>query len=593
LAAAALLVVSAQQPRLSSFDARVNPIVAGMTLDEKVGQMTQVDVHGLTSDADVVKYFLGSILHGGSSDTPTNSRTEWTEFYTRLQAEALKTPTRIPLLYGVDAIHGHNNVVGAVVFPHNIGLGATRNEALVEEVGRITAREILATGIHWTFAPCVAVPRDERWGRTYEGFSEDPELVTRLGAAAVRGLQGASLSASTSVLACAKHYAGDGGTAWGTGIAGRLDQGDTRVDEATLRKIHLPGYPAAIKAGVGSVMVSYNRWNGEKLSASRRLMTDVLKGELGFEGFLVSDWDAIAQLPGGMRTAIGASINAGMDMAMLSKGHIEFIDHLKSLVKDGTVPMARIDDAVKRILRVKAAMGLLEPGWKPAPDPALVKAFGSKAHREVARRAVRESAVLLTSRNAVLPARPAGRKIFVAGRAADDVGQQCGGWTISWQGDTGPITPGTSIVAGISQVASDAASVTYSPTGDGAAGHDLAIVVVGEKPYAEMQGDRADLLLTAEDVALVTRVKSAGVPTAVVILSGRPLIISGIVEVADAIVAAWLPGTEGAGVADVVFGKYPFTGKLSFTWPRSMAQIPINVGDAPYDPLFPFGHGLK
>jgi beta-glucosidase len=598
MAAAALLVTAAQEPRLSSHDARVNAIVAGMTLDEKVGQMMQVDLDGLQSDADVATYFLGSILQGGSTETPTNSRAEWADNYQRMQAQALKTRLRLPILYGVDAVHGHNNVVGAVVFPHNIGLGATRDERLVEEIGAITAREMLATGMHWTFAPCVAVPRDERWGRTYEGFSEDPALVATLGAALVRGLQGSSLSAGTSVLACAKHYLGDGGTSMGTGLRGEggqrmLDQGDTRMDEATLRKIHMPGYPATIKAGVGSVMVTYSAWNGEKVSGHKKLITDVLKNELGFEGLVISDYDAIQQLPGGLRTAIATSINAGMDMAMVSKNHVPFIAQLKSLVEDKTIPMARIDDAVRRILRVKAAMGLLEPGWKATVEPGLVKAFGSRAHREVARRAVRESVVLLTNKNGVLPARAAGRKVVVVGKAADDVGQQCGGWTISWQGDTGPITPGTSIVAGISQVASDAATVTYSATGAAAAGHDLAVVVVGETPYAEMRGDRADLSLSADDVALVRRVKDTGVPTVVVILSGRPLIVEGILNVADAIVAAWLPGTEGAGVADVLFGKAPFTGTLPFTWPRSMAQIPINAGDAQYDPLFPLGHGLK
>ena len=592
----AMLATSAQQPAFSSFDATVNPILAKMTVDEKIGQMMQVDLDGLKSDADVATYFLGSILQGGSTDTPTNSRAEFADNYERMQAQALKTRLRIPIVYGVDAVHGHNNVVGAVVFPHNVGLGATRDEKLVEEIGRITAREMLATGMHWTFAPCVAVPRDERWGRTYEGFSEDPAIVTTLGVAAVRGLQGASLSAKTSVLACAKHYLGDGGTSPGTGLRGDtgeklLDQGDTRVDEATLRKIHLAGYPPAIKAGVGTVMVTYSSWNGEKVSGHKKLMTDVLKTELGFEGFIVSDYDAIAQLPGGLRTAIASSINAGMDMAMVSKGHIEFIGHLKALVQDGTIPMARIDDAVRRILRVKAAMGLLEPNWQVSIAKEDVAAFGSKAHREVARRAVRQSAVLLTNKGGVLPARSAGRKIVVVGKAADDIGQQCGGWTITWQGDTGATTRGTSILFGIQQVAGDA-DVTYSANGANTAGKDLAIVVVGEKPYAEMRGDRLDLSLSPEDVALVKRVKDSGVPTAVVLLSGRPLVIEGILNVADAIVAAWLPGTEGAGVADVLFGKFPFTGKLSVSWPRSTAQVPINVGDAKYDPLFPLGHGL-
>jgi beta-glucosidase len=588
----------AARTKLSAHNAEAKALLATMTLEEKVGQMTQAEQEKLTDVKDIQTYFLGSLLSGGSSDPKAgNSLQAWTDMYDGYQKQALQTRLKIPLLYGVDAVHGHNNVLGAVVFPHNIGLGATRDPKLVEEIERITADEVRATGIQWAFAPCVAVARDERWGRTYESFSEDPALAAELGAAAVRGLQGGDLKDPRRVLACAKHYVGDGGTAWNSSPhlaaqGARLDQGDTRLTEAELRRIHLAGYPAAIAAGVGSIMPSYNSWNGEKASGSKRLLTDILKTELGFEGFLISDYNALDQLPGDRRAQVKKSINAGMDMVMVPEKYKEFYAALKDLAEKGEVPMSRIDDAVLRILRVKFGLGLMDAGRSPLADRSLQAQFGSPAHRAVARRAVRQSLVLLKNDKKTLPLSKTSKRIVVAGKNADDIGNQCGGWTIDWQGKSGPIVPGGTTILAALKAAAKGGEVTFSKDGSGAAGADVGVVVVGEKPYAEFLGDREDLALDKEDLAAIANVKKAGIPVVVVVLSGRPLILGEALAQADALVAAWLPGTEGQGVADVLFGDYRPTGKLSFTWPRSMAQIPINVGDAAYDPQFSYGFGL-
>jgi beta-glucosidase len=592
---------AAPAKRFSAYDGQVAPILAKMTLAEKVGQMTQPDQQYIKDLSDVETMAFGSVLSGGDSDPKTNSFEDWRDMYERFQSRTAKSRLKIPILYGVDAVHGHNNVIGAVVFPHNVALGATRDAKLVEEIARITAKEVRATGINWAFSPCVTVPQDERWGRTYEGFSEDPKLVAELGAAAVRGMQGADLKDPLRVLACAKHYVGDGGTTWGTGTAkwevpGKpfgVDQGDTRLTEAELRRIHLPGYPAAIEAGVGSIMPSYSSWNGVKCSGSKRLLTEILKGELGFEGFLISDYNALDQLGGDFRSNIKTSINAGMDMVMVPEKYKEFYGDLKDLAEKGEVPMTRIDDAVTRILRVKAAMGLLdETPRSPLADRGLEKSFGSPEHREVARRAVRESLVLLKNDKKTLPLAKTAARIHVAGKNADDIGNQMGGWSITWQGKSGATTTGgTTILTAIKSAASKATSVTFSKDGTGAAGATVGVVVVGETPYAEMRGDREDLGLDKEDKEAIANVKKAGIPVVVVLLSGRPMIITDVLPEADAFVAAWLPGTEGQGVADVLFGDYKPTGKLAHTWPRSMAQIPINLGDGK-DPLFAFGYGL-
>jgi beta-glucosidase len=550
-----------------------------MTLDEKVGQMTQAERGALRSESDIRGYFLGSVLSGGGSAPPDKTAPGWAEMYDRYQSIALQTRLRIPLIYGVDAVHGHNNVVGSVIFPHNIALGAARNASLVERVARATAEEVAATGIDWTFSPCIAVARDERWGRTYESFGETPEIVSEMGAAAVRGYQ------AGGILACPKHYLGDGGT------SGGRDQGDVQSDEAALRAIHLPGYRSAIAAGAGSVMASFSSWNGQKMHGNRYLLTDVLKAELGFSGFVVSDWAGIDQLPGDYTSDVETAINAGVDMVMVPERYPEFVATLKSLVQSGRVPLSRVDDAVRRILQRKAALGLWEA---PNADRSLLPQVGSDAHRQVARDAVRQSLVLLKNDGRVLPLSKMTRRIHVAGRNADDLGNQCGGWTITWQGSSGSITSGgTTILQAIRTGVLGGASVTYAVDGSGAAGADVGVVVIGETPYAEGVGDRSDLALSAADVAAVQAVKRAGVPVVVVLVSGRPMILDAILREADAIVAAWLPGTEGAGVADVLFGDHAPTGKLPHSWPRAMSQVPINWGDASYDPLFPYGYGLS
>jgi beta-glucosidase len=587
---------AAQETLVVSHEAVARELLAKMTVDEKIGQMIQADTSGIKDPQDVQTYHLGSILCGGGSDPPAgNSLENWTEFYESLQQRAVSTRLKIPVLFGIDAVHGHSNVLGAVIFPHNIGLGCTRNPELMQEIGRITALEMRATGIQWTFAPCVTVPRDERWGRTYEGFSEDPTLVAELGVASLKGLQGSEVSDPESVLACAKHFAGDGGTVPGTGKNGwGWDQGDSPMDEATFRRVHLSTYPPTIAAGALTIMPSYSSWNGLKCSANKYLLTDVLKGEFGFEGFLISDWEAIKQVHPDFKTAIGMSINAGMDMAMEPTAYREFYGHLQELVQEGTVPMSRIDDAVMRILKVKSAMGMLDENYDFRANRELQKVFGSDEHRQVARQAVRESLVVLKNDNATLPLSKSLAKVHVAGVAADDIGIQCGGWTIDWQGKPGEVTSGgTTILEAIKATVGPDTVVTFSADGSGAEDADAAIVVVGEQPYAEYEGDSKDLELSAESKATLASVKATGVPTVAVLLSGRPMIINSMLEDSDAFVAAWLPGTEGMGVTDILFGDFSSTGKLSFTWPQSVEQLPINHKDGKPDPLFPFGYGLE
>ena len=584
LGVAASSAAAPANPSLMAYDARARSLVRRMTLAEKVGQMTQADHQFIRDPADVERFFLGSVLNGGSSDPAAgNTLAAWRDMYEMYQGHALRTRLRIPLIYGIDAVHGNNNVLGAVVFPHNIGLGATRDPRLVRRVAEITAEETRAVGVNWAFAPCVCVPRDPRWGRTYEGFSEDPEIVSLLGAAAVRGLQGGSLRGPLSVAASAKHFVGDGGTAPGTGVDQGLDQGDTRVDPATLRRIHLAPYRAAIAAGAATIMPSYSSWNGIKVSGDRYLLTEVLKGELGFDGFLISDYRAVNQLHPDYKTAISMSINAGMDMVMVPQDYPRFIALLTELVNEGRIPLARIDDAVTRILRVKLAMGLMEPGYDFRADRALERTFGSAEHRAVARQAVRESMVLLKNANRALPLSRSARRIHVAGKNADDIGSQSGGWTIDWQGRPGDVTTGgTTVLAAIRRAAGPSTEVTYSPDASGAAGADAVVVVIGETPYAEMKGDRADLALDEADRAAVAAARASGAPVVTVLISGRPMILDRVLGESDALVAAWLPGTEGDGVADVLFGGHAPTGRLPYTWPRSMRG----------EPLFPLGFGL-
>lgn len=570
-------------PKDKSIDERVDELVSQMTLEEKVGQMTQAERGALKNISDIKTYFLGSLLSGGGSSPASNTPSAWADMYDGYQTVALQTRLKIPLIYGIDAVHGHNNVKGAVIFPHNIGLGCSRNPVLVQQAMSIVAKEVSGTGIDWTFAPCIAVPRDERWGRTYEGFGETPELQAMMAPAAVKGFQGNLSGGATEILACTKHFVGDGGTTGGD------DQGNTQLTEAELRAIHLPGYIEAVKQGVGSVMASYSSWNGVKMHAHTYLLTDVLKGELGFKGFVVSDWAAIDQLQGDYSSDIEFSINAGIDMVMVPVNYEYFINELKKLVTAGRIPMSRIDDAVKRILRVKMQMGLFE---KPLTDRSLTPSIGSVEHRAVARECVRQSLVLLKNADSTLPLKKTLSRIHVAGKNADNIGNQCGGWTITWQGASGNITTGTTIFDAIKQTVSPYTTVTYSQDGSGATGADVGIVVVGETPYAEGAGDNNSLTLSQSDLSAISTMKAAGIPVVVILISGRPMIINTALADADAFVAAWLPGTEGRGVTDVLFGDYNFSGKLSHSWPRSIQQVPVNFGDATYDPLFPYGYGL-
>ncbi|GAA2875496.1 beta-glucosidase [Actinoplanes cyaneus] len=553
---------------------RVTDLLGRMTPDDKTGQLVQGE-RATAGPADVTSLRLGSVLSGGGSAPTPNTPAAWADMYDSYQRAALATPLKIPMLYGIDAVHGNNNVAGATIFPHNVGLGATRDPALVQRVGQITAQEVTAAGQDWTFAPCVCVARDDRWGRTYESFGETPELVSSM-TTIVTGLQ------DEGVLATAKHYLGDGGTTNG------VDQGDTQLTEAQLRAIHLPPFRAAVERGAGSIMISFNSVGGQKMTANRHLIIDVLKGELGFTGFTVSDWAAVDQLdgrPGFTAAEVADAVNAGLDMLMVPEDVSRFVGYLRAGVQSGQIPMSRVDDANRRILTKKFELGLFE---HPYADRSGIAQIGSAEHRAVARQAVRESQVLLKN-DGILPLAPSA-KIFVAGKSADDLGNQSGGWTMSWQGASGATISGTSILAGLRAAAS---SVTYSRDGSGIDGsYTAAIAVVGETPYAEGKGDRSTLPgLDADDRAVLSRLRAAGVPVITVLVSGRPLDVAADLPGWNALLAAWLPGSEGAGVADVLLGAYAPTGKLPVTWPQSAGQEPINDGDGK-TPLFPYGHGL-
>jgi beta-glucosidase len=565
--------------------ARVAALVGRMTLEEKIGQMTQVDREFLASESDIARYGLGSILSGGGSKPATNTPAGWADMVDGFQRAALSSRLGIPILYGVDAVHGHGNLRGATIFPHNIGLGATRDPQLVEEVARATAEEVAGTGVRWSFGPSVAVARDEHWGRTYESFGEVPEIAEAF-STYVTGLQGSTLGAApASVLATAKHWIADGGT------IGGLDRGDARMSEAELRAIHLPPFLAAMRAGVGSIMVAHSSVGGVPMHAHRHLVTDVLKGELGFGGLVVSDWAGTGDVPGDFPEAVRSLVNSGIDMVMLPADYAPFISTLRDEVNAGRVPLSRIDDAVTRILTKKFELGLFE---RPFADRSFTGGVGSAAHRALARRAVRASLVLLKNDGAILPLAKSTPRIFVAGKSADDIGNQAGGWTIDWQGRSGDIIPGTTILQAIRHTAAPGTTVSYSSDASGIdRSYDVAIVVVGERPYAEWFGDRTDSLgLDAEDLETLAAVKRSGVPAVVILVSGRPLIVTEQLPDWRAFIAAWLPGSEGQGVADVLFGDSVPTGKLPMSWPRSASQIPINVGDPSYDPLFPYGFGL-
>jgi beta-glucosidase len=562
-----------------------------MTLDEKIGQMTQANKNALTTPVDIRTYFLGSLLSGGG-EGPSGaggSAAQWADMYDNFQGYALQTRLRIPILYGVDAVHGHNNVYGAVIFPHHIGMGATRDAALVQQADQVTRDEVLGTGIDWVFAPCVCVPRDDRWGRSYEGYGEDPALVSAMGVASIHGFQGSGLD-PTTVMATAKHYIADGGTRFGTGDSGYLiDQGDAQISETELRAVHLPPYQAAVQNGVGSVMVSYSSWNGAKDHGNQYLITTVLKGELGFQGIVVSDWAGIDQLPGDYASDVRTAINAGIDMVMVPSNYKTFISTLRSEVNTGNIPMSRIDDAVTRILTAKFALGLFS---QPFTDRSFTAQVGSAAHRAVARQAVRESLVLLKN-DGVLPLSKTGSyKLVVGGSHLDNLGYQLGGWSITWQGSSGNTTTGTTLLQAIQ--ASVGPGVTIQNVGTrtkGSYSGDIGIVAIGETPYAEGQGDSSSLAVNGANAAQVTDICSRVTKCIVILFSGRPLIINTQLNQANAFVAAWLPGTEGRGITDVLFGDYGFSGKLPVTWPNAVTQEPINNGDGQTG-LFPFGYGI-
>ncbi len=562
-----------------------------MTLDEKIGQMTQVEKNALTAPSDIATYTLGSLLSGGGEGPSGAGGTaaQWADMYDNFQVYASRTRLQIPLIYGVDAVHGHNNVYGAVIFPHHIGMGATRDTALVQQSDQVTRDEVLGTGIDWVFAPCVCVPRDDRWGRTYEGYGEDPTLVASMGVASIKGFQGNGLG-PTTVMATAKHYIGDGGTRFGTGDSGYLiDQGDAQITEAQLRAIHLPPYQSAVQNGVGSVMISYSSWNGVKDHGNQYLITSVLKGELGFQGIVVSDWAGIDQLPGDYASDVRTAINAGIDMVMVPSNYKTFISTLRNEVNAGNIPMSRINDAVTRILNAKFALGLFA---QPYTDRTYTAQVGSAAHRAVARQAVRESMVLLKN-NAVLPlSKTATYKLVVGGSHINNLGYQMGGWSISWQGGSGSTTVGTTLLQAIQ--ATVGPSVTIQNVGTQTKGRysgDVGIVAIGETPYAEGRGDSSTLAVSGSNAAQVTDICSRVTRCVVILFSGRPLIINAQLNQATAFVAAWLPGTEGAGITDVLFGDFGFVGKLPVTWPNAVTQEPINSGDGQTG-LFPLGYGI-
>lgn len=636
----------------------VDVLMSQMSLAEKIGQMIQVEqtaifddeFRTLTADPqmtwipvtnispdDVTTYAIGSFLTGGDSfpytgkNAQSSTVKDWADLYDTLQKKALASRLMIPLIYAADTVHGFGNVQGATIFPHNIGLGATRDADLVKRIGQITAIESTACGVDWTFSPCVTVPQDDRWGRVYEGYSEDPSLVSQLGVAYINGIQGTSLSNENSLLATVKHFIGDGGTSWGSGIMVRrdsnnviiggclLDRGDTACTEDQLRALHLPPYTAAITqpaVEVGAVMVSFNCWNMVKCHANKYLITDVLKNQMGFKGIVISDWNGFAQIdalpyadPESLDPSINdlqleelrTCINAGVDMLMVESiwsspwRFKEVMQMIQDMVTNGSIPMARIDDAVRRILTAKKSLGLFEKPFANRINQSLV---GCAAHRQVAREAVRKSLVVLKNKNNILPARKGIGHIHVAGAKANDMRSQCGGWTISWQGAGNLLTGGTTILKAIQDTVGTASTVTYSEDGTVPSGTNIVFVVIGENSYAEYNGDRGDdilpFTLSAEDIAVVDKVRSSmpNVPVVGILINGSPIIITDQIDKFDALIDAWLPGSEGQGVADILFGDYKPTGKLPYTWPRSVDQIPINDSTGSKNPLFPFGFGL-
>ncbi|TMJ11859.1 MAG: glycoside hydrolase family 3 protein [Alphaproteobacteria bacterium] len=600
--------VQSRVARDPAIEARIASILARMPVEEKVAQIVQPDIASITP-ADVARYKFGSILAGGNSAPGGNEKAapaEWLKLadaYWEASHAADWKGERIPLIWGIDAVHGHANVVGATIFPQNIGLGATRDPDLIRRIGEVTAREMAITGIDWDFSPTLAVVQDDRWGRSYEGFSEDPSVVASYAGKMIEGLQGEAGSpgflGAGKVIATAKHFVGDGGT------AGGKDQGDNLSTPEQLRDIHGAGYPPAIEAGVQAVMASFSSVRGEKVHGDRALLTDALKGDMHFDGLVVGDWNAHGQVPGCSNTSCAPSINAGLDMFMAPDSWEGIYEATLAQVRSGEIPAARLDDAVRRILRVKLRAHMFDKG-KPSSRPLAGRfdLLGSKEHRAVAREAVRESLVLLKNSGGLLPLSPKAN-ILVAGDGADNIGKQAGGWTITWQGaglSNADFPHAQSIWSGISDAVTAAGGrATLSPDGRFAAKPDVAIVVFGEEPYAEFVGDRPNLEYSPadkKDLELLKRLKAAGVPTVAVFLSGRPMWVNPELNASDAFVAAFLPGSEGGGIADVILRdregrvQNDFHGKLSYSWPKRADQGPLNRGQPGYDPLFAFGFGL-
>ncbi|KDP46532.1 hypothetical protein JCGZ_08504 [Jatropha curcas] len=585
-------------------EARVKDLLSRMTLKEKVAQMTQIE-RRFASPYYLKDLAVGSVLNvGGSGPFENALSSDWADMVDGFQKLALDSRLGIPIIYGIDAVHGNNGVYGTTIFPHNVGLGATRDSDLVRRIGVATALEVRASGIHYTFAPCVAVCRDPRWGRCYESYSEDTSVVRRM-TSIVSGLQGQPpeghpngypfVAGRNNVIACAKHFVGDGGTDRG------INEGNTILPYEALERIHMAPYLDCITQGVSTIMASYSSWNGSRLHADRFLLTEVLKNKLGFQGIVISDWEGLDRLcqPQGSnyRYCISSAVNAGIDMVMVGRKHEQFVDDLMFLVESGEIPLARIDDAVERILRVKFVAGLFE---YPFADRSLLDIVGCKMHRELAREAVRKSLVLLKNgkdpKKTFLPLDKNAKKILVTGTHADDLGYQCGGWTITWDGLSGRITIGTTILDAIKRAVGETAEVVYEkyPSPETLACQDFsyAIVAVGEGPYAEFTGDNSELVIPFDGTDVISSVADR-IPTLAILISGRPLVLEAwLLEKIDAFVAAWLPGTEGSGITDVIFGDYEFKGRLPVTWFKKVEQLPMNSRDNSYDPLFPFGFGL-
>jgi beta-glucosidase len=590
----------------AAIEMRIQGLLSQMTIDEKVGQMVMADYAKLGSTDDIATYSLGALLASGDDAPATNTPQAWQALAEPLRAKAMTSRLRIPIILGIDAVHGNAKVAGATVFPHGIALGAMGDPALVGQVVQAAGAEVLATGFTMTFSPDADVGQDERWGRTYESFGEDPALVSAQVSAAVTGYQETPAGATT-LLACPKHFLGAGGTAWGTGVMGGIDEGNATVSEAVMRSVHLPPFAAAVRAGALAIMVSYSSWQGTKMSASTKWLTGVLEGELGYRGFLLSDFDAIGQLGGSSQSQAATAINAGLDMIMMSSGYAGFIADVKAGVASGTIPQSRIDDAVTRILRAKLLSGLF--GATP-PDAGALSGVGSAAHRNVARQAVHESLVLLKNDQNLLPLSKSAH-VVVAGPGANDVGVQSGGWTLGWQGVTegaAAAIGGTTILSGMQSTAASPGLVTYSWDGSSIpAGTSVGVVFLYENPYAEFEGDTGDPSFSNTTTAqnpsghviydglasgIVSRMEAANVPLVLVLVTGRPVRIESYLPHFRAVVAAWLPGSEGEGVADVLYGDARFSGKLPRSWPRDATVLPISSLQTGADPLFAYGFGL-